>query len=153
MTGPYGTYTSDPTIIADYILNKIETNKGTFRIPVSVTFYGDQDRLPSTPAVCVEIGDKQRGLEGAPDMTRNELEVFILVYHNKVQNIEDTRRECDQIAFDIEHLLHQDLQLGGLVIQGYCTGHESGYTYKANTLYRSARLTWRGINKTRLPVA
>jgi len=156
MTGPYG-YTSDPTVITQLILDKIEAAKATFRIPVIDTYYGDQDRILHTPSICVETGEKQRALHGTV-MTENEFLVYILVYHNKVQGNELTRKECDMIGYDVEMLLHQDLQLknGGTVanvIHGYVQSHESGYTFKQNTMYRSARLTWHGLNKTSLPVA
>jgi len=157
MTGPYP-YTSDISVIAQLLVAKIDAAKATFRVPVVDVFYGDQDRIPATPSVCVEPGDKTRQLDGAPSMTQNEFEIYILVYHNKVQENQLTRLECDQIAYDIEMLVHQDLQLtnGGVtpnVIHGFVRNNESGYTYKRETLYRSARLTWYGKNKTSLPVA
>jgi hypothetical protein len=91
-------------------------------------------------------------------MTLNQFEVYVLVYHNKVQDNSTTRKECDMIAYDIEYLLHQDLQLtAGTVdpymIHGYVVRSESGWTSKEGTLYRSARLTYQGTNKTSLPVA
>ena len=91
-------------------------------------------------------------------MTENEFEVFIIVYHNKVQGNQLTRKECDQVGYQIEFLLHQDLQLKAgtanpFMIHGFVRSHESGYTYKNNTLYRTARLTYYVKNKTSLPVA
>ena len=158
MTGPYSPYTGNPTVIAQLLLDKIEAAKNTFNPVVQATFYGDQDRIPVTPTVCVEPNTKTRTLEGAPNMTLNEYEIFLIVYHNKAQDNQLTRKEVDELAYQIEFLLHQDLQLanGGPtpnLIHGYVRSHESGYTYKANTLYRTARLTFYGKNKTSLPVA
>jgi len=155
MTYPYP---ADPTIITQDLVTKIDAAKATFTPPVALVFYGDQDRIPSTPAVCVETGDKTRTLSGAPNMTTNEFEIFILVYHDKVQDSQLTRKEVDAIAYQIEKLIHQDLQLtnGGPtphMIHGFVRSHESGYTFKSGTLYRSARLTYFGMNKTSLPVA
>lgn len=156
MTGPYA-YTADPSVITQLIVDKIELAKATFRVPVMDVYYGDQDLIPNTPSVCVETGDTTRALAGAPNMTQNDFEIYILVYHNRVQENQLTRKECDQIGYDITLLMHQDLQLtnGGPpnVIHGYIRSHESGYTRKKDTMYRSARLTWRGHNKTSLPVA
>ena len=150
-------YPADPTVICELLVAKIDAARTMFRIPVLDVWYGDQDRIPRTPAVCVEPGDKQRALAGVPNMTENEFEVFILVYHNKAQDNQLTRKEVDQIGYDIELLVHQDLQLtnGGApnMIHGFIRSHESGYTYKSNTLYRTARLTYYGKNKTSLPVA
>ncbi len=153
MTAPYSTYSGDLTVITQALYQKIDDNKSTFRIPVQAVHYGDQDRLPVTPAVCLEPGSKQRTLVGQPNMTQNDFEVFILVYHDMIQSTALSRLQADQIAYDIEKLLHQDLQLGGNLINGFVASHESGYTYKVRTLYRAARLTYRGFNKTSLPFA
>lgn len=151
-------YPADPTVIAQRIFDKLDANKATFDTPVQDVFKGDQDRIPRTPAVCIELGDKSRELQGAPDMTLNTYEVLILLYHNKVQDIQDTYEEVNHLAYQIEHLLHQDLQLKNgtsnpYMIQGFVTRHEPGFSNKAGTIYRSARLTWTGTNKTSLPVA
>lgn len=157
MTAPYSSYSGDLTVITQALFTKIDDNKSTFRIPVQGVYYGDQDRLPVTPAVCLEPGTKQRTLVGQPNMTQNDFEVFILVYHDMIQSTALSRLQADQIAYDIEKLIHQDLQLtnGGApnLIHGFVAAHESGYTYKVRTLYRAARLTYRGHNKTSLPFA
>lgn len=155
MTYPYP---GDLTVIAQLLVDKITLAKATFRVPVIDVFYGDQDRIPHTPSVCVEPNAMQRNLEGAPNMTMNEFEVFILVYHNAVQELQKARKEVDQVAYDISKLIHQDLQLknGGAtpnVIHGFIRAQESGYTFKQNTLFRSARLTYYCKNKTSLPTA
>ena len=155
MTYPYS---ADPTVIAQLCLDKIEAAMATFDLPVQDVFFGDQDRLPRTPAVCIEPSTKSRTLAGAPNMTLNEFEIFFLVYHLAVQGNQITRKEVDHLAYQIEFLFHQDLQLknGGAtpnLIHGYVRSHESGYVYKGNTLYRTARLTYIGTNKTSLPVS
>ena len=37
---------------------------------IEAVYYGDQDRLPVTPAVCVEPDNKARNLKGAQRLTR-----------------------------------------------------------------------------------
>src|SRR5512139_916007 len=156
MTGPYTPLTGSIVVVADAMITQIQG--GTYSIvpadlaPMDI-FYGDQERIPRTPAVCVEPGEKNRELQGAPNMTSNTFDIYVLIYHNKMQEIQLTRRECDVLAYEIEKRLHQNLQLGGIIIHGYCVSNESGYTYKQNTLYRSARLTYRATSKTSLPVA
>ena len=92
-------------------------------------------------------------------MTQNDFEMFILVYHNKVQGNQNTRKEVDDLAYSIEQFMHQDLQLTNgnpsdpYMIHGFVATSESGYAFKAGTLYRVVRLTWRGRNKTSLPTA
>lgn len=157
MTGPYASYSANIVPLVEEIQARIEANKALFTTPVLDVFYGDQDMIRTTPTVCVEPSDKVRELAGVPNMTENTLEVFILVYHNKVQDNQDTRKEVDQLAYEIEFLLHQDLQMqvvgGPMLIHGFVMRNESGYAYKGKTLYRTARITFRGRNKTSLPVS
>jgi hypothetical protein len=155
MTSPYP-YTANTSVIAQVIVDKIVANKDNFVIPVTGVMYGDQDRIPTTPYVCIEPNDKSRVLAGAPNMTKNEFEIFILIYFNNVRDISINRKQADELAYDIEHFLHQDLQLRSPdgtanLIHGFVRLNESGYTVKQNTLYRSARLTYFGMNKTSLP--
>lgn len=159
MTNPYPSYTADPDVIAREIKTRITAAAGTYTPVVNTVdiFYGDQERLAHSPSICVEVGDAGYELEGLPDMTVNLFEVFILVYHNKVQDMQITRLETDQLASQIRRTLHLDLQLKvagqPLLTHGYVRAHESGYTYKKNTLYRSARLIYIGKNKTSLRFA
>lgn len=156
MTGPYTPLTGNIVTVSNAIIAQI--TGGTYSVvpadsnPMDI-FFGDQDRIPRTPAVCIEPGEKNRELQGAPNMTLNTFDVFVLIYHNKMQEIQLTRRECDQLAYEVELRLHQNLQLGGIISHGFCVSNESGYTYKQNTLYRTARLTYRATSKTSLPVA
>jgi hypothetical protein len=157
MTGPYSPYSANIVLIAEEIAARIDAAKATFTTPVLDVWYGDQDRIRTTPTVCIEPSDKTRDLAGAPSMTENTFEIFILVYHNKIQDNQTTRKEVDQLAFEIEFLLHQDLQLATAgvprLIHGFVMRNESGYVWKNGTLYRTARLTYRGKNKTSLPVS
>lgn len=157
MSSPYSVYTSKVSVIASELKTRIDAVKGTFTPPIQDVWYGDQDRIPRTPALCVEPSDKARDLEGVPNMTRNEFEVFLLIYHNKAQDNQDTRLEVDQIAEQVEDFLHTDLQLvvagNPLIIHGYVTRIESGMQYKQGTLYRAARITYYARNKTSLAPA
>jgi hypothetical protein len=156
MTSPYAIYPANIVTIAQLLRTKIQTAPGgTFTIAPQDVFYGDQDRIPRTPAVCIEPGDKTRTLTGAPNMTTNEFEVFILVYHDKVEDVQAIRQEVDVLAYEIEKYIHKDLQLKNgtsnpALIYGFVRANESGYTIKAGTLYRSARLIYFGMNKTSL---
>jgi hypothetical protein len=155
MTTPYSPYTTDMSVIADLLVAKIDLAKANFRIPVELVFYGDQDRIPKTPAICVDPSDLSREISGAPDMTTNDMLLYIMIYHNKAQDNSTTRREVDMIAYDVTQLIHADLQLttGGPtpnMIHNYVRAYESGYTYKRDTLYRSGRLSYFGRNKTSL---
>jgi hypothetical protein len=156
MTYPYPGNIVIPTQL---LVDKIAGNVGNFSIPMlpEDVMYGDQDMIPRTPFICVEPNDKQRQLAGVPNMTENTFTIYILVYHNRVQDNQFTRKEVDTLAYEVEQLIHQDLQLknGGAanMIHGFVMSNESGYAFKKGTLFRTARLTYRGLNKTSLPFA
>lgn len=150
MTSPYSTYTADPSTVCQALIDKITGNKENFVIPVVDIFYGDQQRITHTPTICVEPSQKTRELAGAPNMTMNTFEIIVLVLINKVADTIITRKQSDQLAYDVEKFLHQDLQLNGLLIHGFVERSESGVTTKNNTMYRAARLVYHGLNKTSL---
>lgn len=161
MTSPYSTYSANIVVIAEALMTRIQlgmSTPGTFTVVPVDLFFGDQNKVPHSPTVCVEPGEKNRTIQGAPDMTLNEFEIYILVYANSVTELQDQRRVCDQLAYELEKWIHGDLQLlaGGSdphLIHGFVRSNESGYTYRNNTLYRSARLTYYGKNKTSLSIS
>lgn len=164
MSQPYPTYPGNIVPVAERILTILTAALPTITFPgltldATHIMYGDQDMIPKTPFICVEPSEKRRELQGNPNMAENLFEVYIMVYHNKIQGNQTTRRECDQLAYDLEQVLHQDLQLTAgtpadpMMIYGCVLRNESGYTFKQSTLYRTARVTWSGRNKTSLPFA
>jgi len=155
MTYPYP---ASIAVIAQLLLDRIEANKASFTIPVIDTFYGDQSQLAATPTICVEPNTKTRELAGVPNMTQNDFEIFIIVYISQVQDMNVSRKQADELAYDVEKFIHQDLQLkdpnnsnAPSLIHGFVRENESGYSIKKSTMYRSARLTYFGRNKTSLP--
>lgn len=163
MTSPYSIYSANIVVITNKLLTRVGDGigAGAYTLTNFPTFstddiyYGDQDLLPRTPSVCIEPNDKNRSLAGAPNMTDNEFEIYAMIYHNKVQSNATTRQEVDQLAYEIEAWIHKDLQLKlgtstPALIHGFVVSNESGYTFKNNTLYRTARLTYKGKNKTSL---
>lgn len=134
---------SDPSAsyvdMADYLKTLIETNRTS--LGLADVYYGDQNNIPRTPSACVDPGGKDRGLNGAPRRTLVTLTNYVLIYHNKMTSTEIIRREDDQRAEAIEKLIHQDSQMGGLVIDSMVTGIESGYLMRERTMFRASRLT------------
>ena len=144
--------------VTSYVIAKIQaaataqtlkTSSGVTLAPEDV-YYGDQEKFPRTPSVCVDPGNRQRDLQGVSYRTDNKFALYILVYHAKIQDNQLTRQEVQQLSEQIETLLHLDPQLGGLVIHSYCTLNESGYVYRQATLYRTNRITFEPYSKTRL---
>lgn len=120
-------------------------------------FYGDQNRIGITPTVCVEAGQTTRSLAGVPQRTENQLNAFIIIYWAKVDTNQETKLDSELCAESVARYLDDNLTLernsdGGIVIQGYVTTIEPGYTYRnqGSSLYQTVRLTWTGKSKTML---
>lgn len=116
-------------------------------------FFGDQERIPRTPAVCVEPGEKRREYNGAPRRTQVDLTVYLIVYHYRIKDTQSIREENDLLAEAIETLIHTDCRLGGYVVNSLVTSVESGYQVKGNSLFRASRLTVEARSQVQLPLA
>jgi hypothetical protein len=119
--------------------------------------YGDQDKLPTTPTVCVETGNTTRPLSGVRMMVTASHTCYILVYHGKVQSIQVNKKEGELCAERIAAYLDANLELrdinnaNPLVIHGWCTEIDPGYAIKnEGTLTYAVRITWQGISKYQL---
>lgn len=124
-------------------------------------WYGDQQLLPGTPALCVEPGMKRRPLDGVPDLTRNAIDTSILIYHSQLLDAtaggqQKVRQDTIAVAEAVETWLHQNhLQLldasgDRITIHSWVTEFDPGYAYKNGTLYHAVMMTWSSITKTRL---
>lgn len=123
-------------------------------------FYGDQDRLSTTPIACVEPGNKAQafGGGGANRMLAVNLTTYILVYSSLVGSGQVNRLVSDDIAEAIEDLIHADRTLSngapadqGIVIECHVSDISSGYATKANSIVRASRITVDGLSQNRLP--
>lgn len=121
-------------------------------------WYGDQEMLPAGRTVCVEPVNVTRPMKGVPDMVQNDFSVVVLVYVERIGEVQALRSECNLLAEAIEDLLHTRLDLSDaagtpgsdIVIHGWVTENLSGYTPKQGRLVRSSRLSWQGFSKTSL---
>jgi hypothetical protein len=141
-------------VVAKYLEKLLTDNQAT--LGFADVFYGDQDRIPRTPAACVETGEKSRELVGAPRRTEVTITNYILVYHNPVKSVETIREEDDLLSELVESLVHQDPQMKDAegedqVIDSLVTSVESGYQQKSNTLFRASRITVEARSRVQLP--
>lgn len=151
--------TDDLEVLSQALVTKIKANAATLVstvvdsngnvAKVTGVYYGDQEKVPTVASVCVEPGSVSRTPNGFYQQSQNDFVVYLLVYHSGIE-VEIIRQQCDQIGSAVARLLHADLMLGGLVLHGYVASFESGYTYRANTLYRTCRLTYTAMSKTNL---
>lgn len=144
--------------IAQYIIDLLKANVSLLKASVSNVgvpgvediYYGDQEKFPRSPSICVDVNSLQRTLQGFSYRSDNAFIVYIYVHHARIQGNQLTRKEAQQISEVITTLIHADPQLGGNVIHGFVSTNESGYTYRQNTMYRTNRLTYEPYTKTRL---
>jgi hypothetical protein len=118
-------------------------------------FYGDQEKIPRSPTACVETGLKNRELTGVPRRTTNTMQLFIIVYHSRVQDNQVTRLESDQFAELVEDELHksENVTLGGLVSHSMVVSSEYGYARRSNLLWTATRMTYQTTSLVNLPMA
>lgn len=135
--------------VTQYVKQKLEDHKDT--LGLEDVFLGDQDRIPRTPAACVEPGNKTRELAGAPRRTAVFMEVYTLLYHTDVRDVQENVKAANKLAEDAEALLHQDSDLGGLAIHCYVTEMQPGYVSRGRVLMRATRITLQVQSKVMLP--
>jgi len=148
-----------PSELAQRMLAILQANKVALVTSDGMILYGDQNNVPVTPTVCVESGPTKRALAGAQYRTENELTCYILIYWAKVQDNQTDKLEAEQCAEAIARYVDANPRLelsgdGGVVIHGFITDVEPGYSFKGSgrskTLYQAVRLTWTGKTKTML---
>lgn len=132
--------------IAIALKQKLVDHKDDVGIELADVFYGDQNKIATTPIACVEPDNKATMLrnQALARVTDLVLIAQIIVYSSLVDTTEVNRIASDRLAENIETLIHLDPQLGGLVTHGYCTGIQSGYATKTTGLVRATRITYEG---------
>jgi hypothetical protein len=143
------TLTASLAQVSEALFTKFETNKAS--LGIEAVYYGDQNRLPVTPALCVEPDAKQNTLKSALRVIAIEFKVYILIYHSSVTSPQDNRRAADALAEATETLIHADRTLGGLVTHCMVDEVASGYVTKNNSLMRASRLSFSAISQNQLP--
>lgn len=157
------THTARLTVVAKrlqaLLLEKVD-DTNFYDPPIKKVYYGDQQRIPEVPSICVEPSAKSRSWPPKPNlMTDNTLEVDILVYHSNADKLsEDVKYETDRLGETVEEFINTfvtlpDAEGSPLVIHGMVVIHEPGYFRRENSLFHGSRLLWRGITKTQLTQA
>jgi hypothetical protein len=145
------------SIVAGKIKDFLESQKD--QLGVQQVFYGDQQRIPQSPVVCVEPAIVDRPLTGTSYTTTNSFTISIIVYHTSMDGIEKILRVTDEITERVADALNLEstapnfgggTQLDGKVISGHVVRLEHGYRTLNDRLMRANRLVWEGITKTPL---
>lgn len=120
---------------------------------IAQVMYGDQDKIGPTPLVCVEPSEKRRAINGAPRRTSVTLELYVLIYHGRIQDVQLNRQEADELAEAIEKRLHLDPTCGSLAVHSLVSNLASGVANKGGALHRATRLTFTAESQVQLPMA
>jgi hypothetical protein len=80
----------------------------------------------------------------------NYLPIIINVYNSQVTDEANGRLAVDQLAEAIEDLLHQDITLGGVVLDGYVSEFDPDPIFRQGSMFRVVQLTYLARSKTNL---
>jgi hypothetical protein len=141
------------TEVTTEMLRILETERGA--LGIRQVYDGDMNIIPETPSVAVIPGTKSRELYAAPVTTRVDLQVALMVYHNRLQEVQKQQRETVELSEAIEELFHRHVNqtLSGLVIFGMFTSVEPGYADRQGTILRTTRMTWEAQSRHSLPTS
>jgi len=128
--------------IVDAMVALLDQQKEVLKI--KRVYWGDQNKIPDYPSVCVAPFPKDRALtgEGATHRFAIQHRIGIYVYHGEVGSAEINQREAALLAEDIEATLHLNTDLAGLVIFGFVSLMQPGFTIRENTVVKVTRLQW-----------
>jgi hypothetical protein len=143
--------TDSLTVWATWVKDFLDDEAWRAEVGIQQVMYGDQDKIPVVPMVCVEPSSKRRDFNGAPRRTQIDFEVYVLVYYGTLQDTQLNRAEVDRIAEAVEARLHEAQRCDGLVISSLVTGLDSGAANKGGALMRATRLTFTARSQIMLP--
>lgn len=135
--------------IGQYLFDLLDANR--VDLGLKGVWYGDQEKIPETPAVCVEMGPKNGELNGVPRRRLVVIDAYIILYHERIQDEQENQRQSELKAEQVEDLLHQDDTLGGLVIHSMVTTSEPGYVQRGGAKVKASRLTLQCTSQKTLP--
>jgi hypothetical protein len=136
-------------ILGGYVYNLLLDNK--VALGLADVWYGDQNITPTTPCAVVETGPKRRAYNGAPRRYGIAIDIYIILYLEKIQDQQLNRKQSETLAEDVEALLHQDWTMGGLVIESYVATSEPAYATRGRSLVSATRLTLTATSEKMLP--
>lgn len=139
-----GTLATTGFEVAEELYTKL--NDAKEELTLEDVWYGPQNLIPRYPCIIVEPRPKRRRLNATHrwDLT---FSVVIILYHGKVQEVDITRRENEELAVLIEEFVHSDLSLNGKVLMGYITSSEPGVVVRGEAMVTATRMTWEGDSR------
>jgi hypothetical protein len=152
MTSPVSLNTDKTSVLADYVYNLLTSER--YELGLEQVLYGKHNMVPKNNTVRVIPGRKTRVLKGvsAPGgRVENILVVLIdVMTSDPLIGESEGRLMTDQLADTVEHFLHQDTTMGGLIIHGFVDTWDPGEEFINNSMFRVVRLTFTGQSRTYL---
>lgn len=139
----------------DYWQGVFQLQASTLGVEEEMIFYGDQDRIPGYPTICLEPDVTNFSEPSSTYLGRKttvELNFFIFVYHGEVRDPIANRRDADVLATSCKNVVHSHMTGEGRVIYCWVDSITSGYSTKAGTLVRASRLTVKATTQEQLPM-
>lgn len=143
--------TDKASVVALAVKDLIETNK--YSLGIDQVYYGDQLNIPNAKCVAVRVGRKTReraGAAGPGGRMTNYMPITINIYNSTVTDEASARLVVDQLAEAIEDLLHQDITLGGVILDGFVSEWDPDPVFRTGSLFRVVQLTFQARSKTNL---
>lgn len=143
------THTDRGVEVAKAIQAIVELNKSI--LGLDSVYYGIQRNVPDGLSVAVTPSRKINELVGVQGPGgRVDRSFFTLItLNNSHVGDEATERELvDNLAEELEDILHDDTTLGGIVIHGFITDIENGVSFRDNSMFRTVQLTHRARTRT-----
>jgi hypothetical protein len=144
--------TDSLTVLATWLQDLLSDPAWMSANGIAVVMYGDQEKIPQVPLLCVEPSEKARDIVGAPRRAEQVFEIFILIYFGGLQDTQLTRQQTDQIAEATETRIHQDNTCAGLVYESHVSRITSGVANKGGSLMRATRITFHAKSRVQLPM-
>lgn len=144
-------FTDKSSVVATAILNLLLANKDS--LGLDQVYYGDQLNIPNAKCAAVRVGRKTReraGVAGPGGRMMNIMPVVINVYNSTVTDEANGRLVVDQIAEAIEDLLHLDITLGGITLDGYVSEFDPDPVFRLGSMFKVVQLTYLARSKTNL---
>jgi len=138
------------TPVTQHIFDLMESRKA--QLGLLDVWYGDQVLNPRTPSLTVESGAFERVFAGVSGKgtTENAIRVTLIIYIAKIGDTQVNLKDSELMAEEIMDILHEDVNLGGLVLSSYVRSIEPGVIRKGASLMRATRISWQGMTKTRI---
>lgn len=143
--------TDKASVVAVAVQALIESNKDA--LGLDQVYYGDQLNIPNAKCAAVRVGRKTReraGVAGPGGRMMNYMPIIINVYNSTVTDEASGRLVVDQIAEAIEDLLHQDITLGGIILDGFVSEFDPDPVFRTGSMYRTVQLSFQARSKTNL---